>query len=81
MIFKRVLHPLYDRYSEHIELIGDVLYRGKTDKGIITIETFHLRSQDLLKTRDARISGRAERGMSDQRSSLATSYLRRCPRY
>ena len=40
-----------------------------------------LRSQDLLKTRDARISGRAERGMSDLRSSLATSYLRRCPRY
>ena len=40
-----------------------------------------LRSQDLLKTRDARISGRAERGMSDLRSSLATSYLRRYPRY
>ena len=38
-----------------------------------------LRSQDLLKTRDARISGRAERGMSDLRSSLATSSMSICP--
>ena len=47
----RIIHPLYDRYSEHIELIGDVLYRGKTDKGIFTIETCHLYRVDLAEER------------------------------
>ena len=47
----KIIHPLYDRYSEHIELIGDVLYRGKTDKGIFTIETCHLYRLDLAEER------------------------------
>lgn len=38
----KIIHPLYDRYSEHIELLGGVLYRGKTKKGVFTINTCHL---------------------------------------
>lgn len=38
----KIIHPLYDRYSDHIELIGGVLYRGKTKKGKFTIKTCHL---------------------------------------
>ena len=45
----KIIHPLYDKYSEHIELIGDVLYRGKTDKGIFTIETCRLYRVDLAE--------------------------------
>lgn len=47
----KIIHPLYDKYSEHIELIGDVLYRGKTDKGIFTIETCRLYRVDLAEER------------------------------
>ncbi len=47
----KIIHPLYDRYSEHIELIGDVLYRGKTDKGIFTIDICHLYRVDLAEER------------------------------
>lgn len=46
-----IIHPLYDKYSEHIELVGDVLYRGKTDKGRFTINTCHLYRVDLAEER------------------------------
>lgn len=38
----KIIHPIYDNYSEHIELIGDIIYRGKTEKGVFTIMTCHL---------------------------------------
>lgn len=47
----KIIHPLYDRYSDHIELLGDILYRGKTDKGIFTINTCHLYRVELAKER------------------------------
>lgn len=47
----KIIHPQYDRYSEHIELLGGVLYRGKTDKGIFTISTCHLYRVELAKER------------------------------
>lgn len=47
----KIIHPMYDKYSEHIELVGDVLYRGKTDKGIFTINTCHLYRVDLAEER------------------------------
>lgn len=47
----KLIHPLYDKYSEHIELIGDVLYRGKTEKGVFTINTCHLYRVDLAEER------------------------------
>lgn len=47
----RIIHPLYDKYSEHIELVGDVLYKGKTAKGVFTIETCHLYRVDLAEER------------------------------
>ena len=42
---------MYDRYSDHIELLGGVLYRGKTDKGIFTIEKCHLYRVGLAEER------------------------------
>lgn len=47
----KIIHPLYDRYSDHIELVGDVLYKGKTDKGIFTIKTCHLYRVELAEER------------------------------
>ena len=51
-----IIHPMYDRYSDHIELVGGILYRGKTPKGRFTIDTCHLYRVDLAKERvDLRI--------------------------
>lgn len=47
----KIIHPLYDRYSDHIELLGGVLYRGKTDKGVFTIEKCHLHRVGLAEER------------------------------
>lgn len=47
----KIIHPLYDKFSDHIELLGDVLYRGKTEKGIFTIDTCHLYRVDLAEER------------------------------
>lgn len=47
----KIIHPLYDKYSEHIELIGGILYQGKTPKGIFTIKTCHLYRVELAEER------------------------------
>lgn len=47
----KIIHPRYDRYSDHIELIGGILYKGKTKKGIFTIETCHLYRVALAEER------------------------------
>ncbi len=47
----KIIHPLYDRYSDHIELLGGILYRGKTDKGAFTIEKCHLYRVELAEER------------------------------
>ena len=47
----KIIHPLYDRYSEHIELLNGILYKGKTAKGVFTIETCHLYRVDLAEER------------------------------
>lgn len=47
----KIIHPLYDKYSEHIELLGGVLYKGKTAKGIFTINTCHLYRVELAEER------------------------------
>lgn len=47
----KIIHPLYDNYSDHIELLGDILYKGKTKKGIFTIETCHLYRVELAEER------------------------------
>lgn len=47
----KIIHPLYDKYSEHIDLIGGILYHGRTDKGIFTIETCHLYRVELAEER------------------------------
>ena len=47
----KIIHPLYDSYSEHVDLIGGILYRGKTDKGRFTIATCHLYRVKLAEER------------------------------
>lgn len=47
----KIIHPLYDKYSDHIELVGDVLYKGKSKKGVFTINTCHLYRVDLAEER------------------------------
>ncbi|WP_455061219.1 HNH endonuclease [Prevotella fusca] len=47
----RIIHPLYDKYSDHIELLEDILYKGKTKKGSFTIETCHLYRVGLAEER------------------------------
>lgn len=47
----KIIHPLYDKYSEHIDLIGGILYHGKTEKGIFTIKTCHLYRVELAEER------------------------------
>lgn len=47
----KIIHPMYDRYSDHIELVGGVLYKGKTPKGVFTINTCHLYRADLAEER------------------------------
>lgn len=47
----KIIHPMYDRYSDNIELVGGILYRGKTEKGVFTINTCHLYRVDLAEER------------------------------
>lgn len=47
----KIIHPLYDKYSDHIELVGGILYRGKTPKGVFTINTCHLYRVGLAEER------------------------------
>ena len=47
----KIIHPLYDKYSDHIELIDEILYKGKTYKGTFTINTCHLYRVDLAEER------------------------------
>lgn len=47
----KIIHPMYDKYSDHIELIGGILYRGKTDKGVFTINTCCLHRVELAEER------------------------------
>lgn len=47
----KIIHPMYDKYSDHIELIGGILYKGKTVKGIFTINTCHLYRVELAEER------------------------------
>jgi hypothetical protein len=47
----RIIHPLYDKYLDNIELIDGILYRGKTEKGVFTIRTCHLSRVKLAEER------------------------------
>lgn len=42
---------MYDKYSDHIELVEDILYKGKTPKGVFTINTCHLYRAELAEER------------------------------
>jgi hypothetical protein len=46
----------------HIELIGGILYRGKTDKGKFTIDTCHLYRAELAEERVKQIKIEENKG-------------------
>jgi len=47
----KIIHPFFDRYSDHIELLGGIIYHGKTPKGVFTIQTCHLYRIELAEER------------------------------
>lgn len=47
----KIIHPFFDKYSDHIELIGGIIYAGKTDKGTFTITTCNLSRVELAEER------------------------------
>lgn len=47
----KIIHPFFDKYSDHIELIGGIIYTGKTDKGTFTIATCNLSRVELAEAR------------------------------
>lgn len=46
-----IIHPHFDRYFEHIEIVDGLLYKGLTSKGVKTIEICNLTRVDLLVER------------------------------
>lgn len=46
-----IIHPHYDRYFEHIEIVDGLLYKGLTPKGTKTIEMCNLTRIGLLSER------------------------------
>lgn len=55
----KIIHPFFDKYSDHIDLIGGIVYVGKTDKGRFTIATCNLSRIELAE-------GRAEKRMEEE---------------
>lgn len=46
-----IIHPHFDRYFEHIEIVDGLLYKGLTPKGVKTIELGNLTRIGLLTER------------------------------
>lgn len=47
----KMIHPHLDRYSENIEFVGDILYRGISDKGRYTISLCELNRYEVAAAR------------------------------
>lgn len=47
----KMIHPHLDKYSENIEFVGDILYRGITDKGRYTIYLCELDRYEVAAAR------------------------------
>ncbi len=47
----KLIHPYLDRYSENIEFVGDILYRGISDKGRYTIWLCELNRYEVAAAR------------------------------
>jgi uncharacterized protein (TIGR02646 family) len=47
----KIINPYHDKYSENIDLLNDILYKAKTQKGIYTIECCHLDRLELAESR------------------------------
>lgn len=71
-----IIHPHFDHYSEHIEIVDGLLYRGLTPKGIKTIEICNLTRIGLLLERAKQLV------MKDQEnfhySKLLITYTQNC---
>ncbi len=47
----KIIHPYIDRYSDNIELVGNILYKGISDKGIYTIQLCKLDRYEVAAVR------------------------------
>lgn len=47
----KIIHPFFDKYSDHIEIVDDLIYRARTDKGKFTINTCKLFRLELISDR------------------------------
>lgn len=56
-----IINPYYDKYSDHIELIENLFYSGKTPKGIKTIELCNLSRYSLILKRIKTLYGHKNR--------------------
>ena len=65
----KIIHPFFDNYSEHIEIVDDLVYKAKTEKGKFTINTCKLFRLDLVTDR-ARLKMK-----SDKPESVLTKIL------
>lgn len=65
----KIIHPFFDNYSEHIEIVDDLIYKAKTEKGKFTINTCKLFRLDLVTDR-ARLKMK-----SDKPESVLTKIL------
>ncbi len=60
-----LIHPHIDRYSEHIEIVGNILYKGISDKGKNTISICGLnryglaaeRAEDVIRIKGSKYEG------------------------
>ena len=46
-----IIHPHIDRYSDNIEFVGDILYRGISDKGKYTVSLCELNRYEVAAAR------------------------------
>lgn len=60
-----IVHPHIDRYSQHINIIDDILYEGLTDKGRETIRICKLDRYELAADRAEDIL-RSEKSLDEQ---------------
>lgn len=72
----KIINPFYDRWSTHIDLVGDIIYVGKTDKGKFTIKACHLYRSELALER-ARM--KIEQNNSGSVVALLLSVLSKSP--
>lgn len=71
----KIINPYLDNYFEHIELIGGFIYRGKTPKGVFTINTCNLSRYELAESRAEEILTHGQSKWNDIINHIITNML------